>query len=727
MGRRLSCILILAILAAGLLLKPAHAEPAPFRVLLHSGSIFLLDHQQKKVPVIVGQEITREQYAQIEVAPGSRLYLQRGQNLLRLNVAGIFKLVDLEKGAEPRLSNALQFLSALTKPRHFTHQAKARGREDSTAATDPVFFNDIWERIALSEPSSSIPVVPEDALSTAAWFHQQGKPNRTAYILERLDTTTHPQNPFYQQLRNDSLRGVSLAGINAEIENTRQSTRSQLNRFRYQALLIGVNRYDHPAWQTLDSPVADIRSIREMLVDLYRFHPNDIISLENPTFSQVIEGFQQLKKTVGPQTRLMIYYAGHGYYPADEDEGYWIPRDGGDPATQQFFIPTSIILSKMKAIKSQQTLLITDSCFSGSLIRKSRGVAVDSGFYRELSSKKSRQIITSGGLEPVSDSGGGAHSVFAGNLLQILSEERSDPLSASELAIELRKSLKNSGVDQTPAYGRFHSADDENGEFFFVQKGQTPLSAEKQVSRKLKAKPEAPENSLDIIGMTNPPVNDGSALQATGVQDWRSIGLFIHQGSMEYNYQYTPDSGAAETVRISSSLEGIGLKAEVRRTNHKGGYGLSFDLGQFARIQTCTENDSVLSDIGIKTCDRADNEDSSNKTSLSGLFSHLTVFADYSVLLWREISVQLGGSVQYQYYTLNNFLEQGSLNSSTIGACGKSGVTYRKDQWHTRFFMDFCLTTFELGGSLHELNETHASDVRLLANLSAGLAAGFQF
>jgi caspase domain-containing protein len=727
MGRRLSCILILAILAAGSLLRPAHAEPAPFRVLLHSGSIFLLDSQQKRVPATVGQEITREQYAQIEVTPGSRLYLQRGQNLLRLDVAGIFKLVDLEKGLEPRLSNALRFLSALTKPRHFTRQVKARGREASTAVADSAFFNNIWERIALSEPSASIPVAPEDALSAAAWFHQQGKPNRTAYILERLDTTTHPQNPFYQQLRNDSLRGVPLAGINAEIEDTRQYTRSRLNRFRYQALLIGVNRYDHPAWQTLDSPVADIRSIREMLIDRYRFHPNDIISLENPTFSQVINGFQQLKKTVDPQTRLMIYYAGHGYYPADEDEGYWIPRDGGDPATQQFFIPTSIILSKMKAIKSRQTLLITDSCFSGSLIRKSRGAAVGSGFYRELSSKKSRQIITSGGLEPVSDSGGGVHSVFAGNLLQILSEERSDPLSASELAIELRKSLKNTGVDQTPAYGRLHSADDENGEFFFVQKGQTPLSAKKQVSRKTPAKPEASENSLDIIGMTNPPANDGSAFQAAGVENWRSIGLFVHQGNMEYNYQYTPTTGAAETVRISASLEGIGLKAEIGRTDHKGGYGVSFDLGQFARVKTCAENDTILSEIGIKNCDSQDYEDNADKATLSGLFSHLSLFADYSVLLWREISVQMGGSVQYQYYTLNNFLEQGSLNSSTIGACGKTGVTYRKDRWHTRFFMDFCLTPFELGGSLHELNEAHASDVKLLANLSAGLAAGFQF
>ena len=57
-------------------------------------------------------------------------------------------------------------------------------------------------------------------------------------------------------------------------------------------------------------------------------------------------------------TSLLIYYAGHGFYPVDEEEGYWIPKDAGSPETQKSFISSSSILGKVKALKTKHTLLI---------------------------------------------------------------------------------------------------------------------------------------------------------------------------------------------------------------------------------------------------------------------------------------------------------------------------------------------------------------------------------
>lgn len=728
MGTKPILILLLAsLLIATAALKTVFANQVPFRIMLYSGTVFLLDKQQRRIPAVTGQEIHREQYSRIELAPGSKLYLQKRNRLLLLETSGTISITDIENESGSLFSNALLFLTALSKPRSYTRQVKARGEQPEAQQNDPAFFEQVWENIVLGDLSSATSVASEDALAAAAWFHQQGKPERTAYILEHLDKNTHPRNPFFQQLRNDSLRGVPLAGINEAVEYTRQVAEGRLSRFRYKALLIGINQYDHPAWQPLNNPVADISAIRDLLVDMYRFQPEDVILLENPNFSDIIDSFQHLKKSIDDRTRLIIYYAGHGYYPSDEEEGYWIPKNGGDPATQRFFIPTTVILSKMKAIKSRHTLLITDSCFSGSLIRKSRGGIVDSGFYRELSEKRSRQIITSGGLEPVSDSGDGNHSVFAGSLLNILSESRETPLSASELAIELRKSLKNTGARQTPEYGRLYTADDENGEFFFIRRNQSLLFAEKQNSRTPTAEPETTRNELAVIGMQNPPENDGSAFQAVGNEDWWGIGLLVHQGFLAYNYLHSEAGQTPRKIGISASLEGTGMRLEYRKTDYKGGYGLVFDLGQFSGIKTCSDSDTAVSEMGIRTCEEEDRKDDQNRTALSGLFAHISGFTDYSVLVWREVSVQLGGSVQYQYYRLNNFLEEDALDSSTLGICGKSGVTYRNTNWKTSLFLDFCVTALELGGSLHELDEDHASDVRHRADMNFGLAAGFLF
>lgn len=719
--------LLLLLFVSGIHRNPVQADDDPFRIMLFSGGIFLVNHQGERIPAAIGLAIRPERFKEIELATGSRLYLQRGERLLRLERPGTIAVAEIVKEPGSLLSDTLQFLAKLTRPRSFTRQVRARGAQIDPDTSDSALFRRIWEEIALDDVSAAAAVPPEDALAAAAWFHQQDQPARTAYILEYLDNTTQPRNPFYQTLRNDSLRGVPLADINATVEETRRAATQQQQDFRYQALLIGINKYDHPAWQPLDNPVADIRSIRNLLVESYRFSPGDITILENPTFSEMINAFQELKTTVDNRTRLIIYYAGHGYYPEDEDEGYWIPRNGGDPATQRFFIPTSIILSKMKAIRSRHTLLITDSCFSGSLIRKSRGAVIGSGFYRDLSSKKSRQIITSGGLEPVSDSGSGNHSVFAGNLLQILSKERETPLSASELAIEIRKSLKNAGARQTPEYGRLYAAGDENGEFFFVRREQSLRFADSRPAAPPPSLQDPERNGLDLIGMSNPPDNDGSAFQAVGEEPWIGVGLFYHIGFLNYNHTIPSGADAGKAVRISTSLEGSGLQLTYRRTQGKSGYGAIFNLGQFSRIKSCANTDSSLSDVGFRTCKEEEDRESVDHSTLSGYFTHLGVFADYSMAVYKRLSVQLGGAVKHRYYVLDHILEAERLNSSTLAACGKGGLAFRNLNWATRIYMDFCASTFEFGGSLHELNEDDARDVRLLGSVNVGLETLFLF
>jgi uncharacterized protein YjbI with pentapeptide repeats len=465
-------LIILPLIACCLFLSSTLvlANTTKVNLVLFSGKAFIVDLAQRRHSVRIGQEINIAQFPSIEIGERSRLFLQSGNKLVRLNTAGSYQIKDLLENKSSSIENALLFLAKLSQPRTYIIQTRARGERDLGTMNEKEYFETLWEGIAQEPDQESTDYTVEELLAVAAWYQQNNKPARVAYTLERLNSLKQKRNSFYNQLRVESMRGITISEINRELKFTRQRIEARNSILQYKALLIGINKYDNPEWQHLKNPISDVRAIKEVLIKKYHFDQGDIVLLENATYDQIINSFQTLKRTTREDTSLLVFFAGHGYYPADEGEGYWIPRDAGKPLSQRLFLPTSTILGKMKALKVKHTLLIADSCFSGSLIRKTRGSAVDSRFYLDLSKKKSRQIITSGGLEPVSDQGGGNHSIFAGKLLQILSKEYQEPLSASELALELRKEVKNAGGAQTPEYGRLQIADDENGEFFFVQK-----------------------------------------------------------------------------------------------------------------------------------------------------------------------------------------------------------------------------------------------------------------
>ena len=81
---------------------------------------------------------------------------------------------------------------------------------------------------------------------------------------------------------------------------------------------------------------------------------------------------------------------------------------------------------------------------------------------------RSRTALASGGLEPVSDSGSGSHSVFAKAFLQALSENR-DVLDGQSLFDRIKRPVVLN-ADQTPRYADIRKAGHEGGDFLFVRK-----------------------------------------------------------------------------------------------------------------------------------------------------------------------------------------------------------------------------------------------------------------
>ena len=83
--------------------------------------------------------------------------------------------------------------------------------------------------------------------------------------------------------------------------------------------------------------------------------------------------------------------------------------------------------------------------------------------------KRSRHALTSGGLQPVLDSGGGQHSIFAGALIRVLQSnenllEGRDLFEAVASHVTYRSA--NLEFEQVPEFAPIRHAGHEAGAFF---------------------------------------------------------------------------------------------------------------------------------------------------------------------------------------------------------------------------------------------------------------------
>jgi hypothetical protein len=123
----------------------------------------------------------------------------------------------------------------------------------------------------------------------------------------------------------------------------------------------------------------------------------------------------------------------------------------------------------LAGLQARHALILADSCFSGPLLRRDPTVAIDErqSLLKKLAARRSRTIMTSGGLEPVGDGGGGQHSIFAAALLRALRDNRHE-LEAGRLFMQIRDRVALN-ASQTPQYGPLRNAGHDGGDFIFAR------------------------------------------------------------------------------------------------------------------------------------------------------------------------------------------------------------------------------------------------------------------
>jgi len=146
------------------------------------------------------------------------------------------------------------------------------------------------------------------------------------------------------------------------------------------------------------------------------------VVLENPGKATIFRALNQLAAAVGPNDSVVVYYAGHGERIEKTGLGYWQPSDA-DASRPETWISNADIDRLLRQLPASQLAMVSDSCFSGSLVsgERIRGVA-GAPDPAALLNKRAVVVMTSGGNEPVFDSGLNGHSPFAWNLMQAMSQ-----------------------------------------------------------------------------------------------------------------------------------------------------------------------------------------------------------------------------------------------------------------------------------------------------------------
>jgi hypothetical protein len=226
---------------------------------------------------------------------------------------------------------------------------------------------------------------------------------------------------------------------------------------------IGIDRYSFI--NPLNNAVKDLNDVVDILVSKYDFEPPNVLTLTNENAQRVdiIENLERYRESISPDDNLLIYYSGHGYITNDR-RGFWMPVDARKDLISTY-IGNEIIQTYIRAIKSHHTLLISDSCFSGSLM--SRGISSLDDVIEELDKRKSRWVFASGrDNEVVGDGLKGSNSPFAKALLTELRINDARFLSIQKLGVKVMESTRNN-YKQLPEICPLFEAGDEGGQFIF--------------------------------------------------------------------------------------------------------------------------------------------------------------------------------------------------------------------------------------------------------------------
>ncbi|HKT71410.1 MAG TPA: C13 family peptidase [Steroidobacteraceae bacterium] len=284
------------------------------------------------------------------------------------------------------------------------------------------------------------------------------------------------------------LRGAAPAvSPPAAARTTVTVSAAQLGLATNYALVIANAHYQqdrqYPSLTSVEKDGQDVTAALER----YGFKGHTTV-LADPTGKEMMNAVAQFLSQTGPNDSVLIYYAGHGALM--DATSYWLPKDA-DPINRATWVSTGWVTEMIHQAKARHVLLVVDSCYAGVMVRSTNlkivtaTPAAEPDRVKLLARLPSRTVLTSGGNEPVVSGGPAGNSVFAGQFIRVLEDNRgvldgsalyealADGMDRTLAAVS---SLGIANASQHPRYAVLANAGHLNGDFLFVP-AQGPLAA----------------------------------------------------------------------------------------------------------------------------------------------------------------------------------------------------------------------------------------------------------
>lgn len=220
--------------------------------------------------------------------------------------------------------------------------------------------------------------------------------------------------------------------------------------------LVGIDKYlNH---ENLESCVRDCSDFKDILTDKFDFELSKVYELynENATNKKIQDAFRGYIKTLTNEDNLIIYYSGHGEFDEVTNTGYWVTNESSDYTN---YITNQIIVNYIDNIKCNHIFIISDSCFSNSLLLTGNFKKVDEYF-----EKQSRWAFTSA-FNEAKDSDDLSNTLFCEKILEFLEFANKD-FRISELTDYVKTEFEVNEF-QSPQASPLKINSHKGGEFIF--------------------------------------------------------------------------------------------------------------------------------------------------------------------------------------------------------------------------------------------------------------------
>ena len=260
------------------------------------------------------------------------------------------------------------------------------------------------------------------------------------------------------------------------------------------ALLVGVSRYDMPsAWAPLETIPQELDALAKTLRQVGFEQVEQVL---NPTHLELQQAVQKFMRSYGyrADTRLLFFFAGHGYSLDNGTRGYFVPKDAPDPVKDESgFRATALSMQQVSTwageLVARHVLFAFDSCFSGTIFRTRN--RMQPSRITALTQKPVRQFLSAGGAGETVPAKSVFVPVFTRGMTGAADLDKDGYVTGTELFNYVQGEVISYATGQTPQFGTVRDPRYDEGDFVFAVPGSaTAAAARPAVAPSPKAPPQ---------------------------------------------------------------------------------------------------------------------------------------------------------------------------------------------------------------------------------------------